>query len=313
MNPTTEKNGKDTWSLRRYMLLARLVLLGVAIFLIIFLADRVGFRNLLGILSGMSPHWVIAALFFGLLNFMIATVRYRSLIAHDLKYAKVFEVVLASYLLNYASMIQGIGIGAKVGLLKGHRVPASRSLAGAGGEVIFDLLFTGLVTGGFAIYVGWGRSGLGSFRLEVAGIIMGMLMIIGFGVIYYAKKTDFFASTLEGMKKAFSPTHLWINLFSTVGIWFAAAASYYCMMRSLDVLVPPLLPLAAMCVGFVSGLISLVPGGLGVRDLTWAYVCSMSGVSFTLTGTAAIVNRVLIILLAAVVLGILILTGKSKR
>ncbi len=312
-NATTQKPDSGTRPFGRVMRLARLALLIVAVFLLIYLINRVGHKELLGILSCLSPAWVLAALFFGFVNLMIAAMRYKSLAAQNVKYWKVFEVILASYLLNYASMVQGIGIGAKVGLLKGHNVSASRSLAGAGGEVIFDLLFTGLVAAIFAGYVGWNKSGLDKLQPAVMGGAAAAAIIIGAGMLFFARVTGFGASMMEGIKRAFSKRHLLINLFSTAGIWVTAAAGYYCMIRAVNVNVPLLLPLAALSVGFVAGLISLVPGGLGVRDLTWAYVCSTAGIPITLTGTAAVVNRLLIILLAALVLGICALFGKRDN
>jgi len=310
-NITTQKPNKDSCSSRQFIRLARLAVFIATLFLLIYLINRVGLKELSDIIFSLSPAWVVAALFFGLVNLMIAAVRYKCLAAQDLKYWNVFEVILASYLLNYASMVQGVGIGVKVGLLKGHQIPASRSLAGAGGEVVFDLLFTGLVAAIFAGYVGWGKSGLGNLH---PAVMAAAAIILGTGTLFFARTTEFGAGMLEGIKNAFTPSHLLSNLVSTAGIWVAAAASYYCMIRAVDANVPPLLPLAALSVGFVVGLISLVPGGLGVRDLTWAYVCSTAaGIPMKFTGTAAVANRLLIILLAAIVLGIWTLSGKRDH
>ena len=41
-----------------------------------------------------------------------------------------------------------------------------------------------------------------------------------------------------------------------------------------------------MCIGFITGLLSMVPGGLGVRELTWGYVVGISGFSFRIGSVA---------------------------
>jgi len=305
---TKEKNSPNAFE--RAMRYIRPVLLIIAIGLLVYLIHRAGPKELLDIVLGLSPAWIAAALFFGLINLMLAALRYKSLAARELKYHQVFEVILASYLLNYASMVQGVGIGAKVGLMKGRRVPASRSLGGAGGEVVFDLLFTGLVAAVFAGYVGWSKSGMDDLSpvVLVAAAVVAVLFVAG--MMLFAKVSGFGARMVDVLKGAFSLSRLPINIALTAGIWIAAAAGYYCMIRSAGAAVPLLLPLAALSVGFVAGLISLVPGGLGVRDLTWAYVCSTAGISITITGTAALINRLLIILLAAVMLGLWTLLGR---
>lgn len=307
---TTEKQTGGMRLFERSMKYVRPALLIIVIVLLAYLIHRAGPKTLLDIVLRLSPGWVAASLAFWAVNLSIASARYRSLAARELKYSQVLEVILASYLLNYASMVQGIGIGAKVGLMKGRRVPASRSLAGAGGEVIFDLLFTGMVAAVFAGYVGWSKSGMGDLHPAVLLIAVLAAISAGVGLLIFAKISGFGARMVEVLKDAFAPSRLPLNFISTAGIWTAAAASYYCMIRAAGELVPPFLTLAALSVGFVAGLISLVPGGLGVRDVTWAYVCSTAGAPITVTATAAFALRLLVILSVAVALGAWTLLGR---
>jgi uncharacterized membrane protein YbhN (UPF0104 family) len=117
MNDTIIKEENSPNAFGRAMRYVRPALLIIAIGLLVYLIYRAGPKELLDIVLGLSPAWIAATLFFGLLNLMLAALRYKSLAARELKYRQVFEVILASYLLNYASMVQGVGIGAKVGLI----------------------------------------------------------------------------------------------------------------------------------------------------------------------------------------------------
>lgn len=278
------------------------MLMGVAI--ILLLVTRIGWGRFVSIVRGLSPGWVFLALTAWLLNLSIAAQRFRSLAAPHLAYHKVLEVVLIGYLLNYASMVQGVGIGAKVGLLKGEKVAVARSLAGSGAEVIFDLIFTVAVTLVFIAYVGLSKSGLGELQLWpfVLGAVLGVGLLTAIMVL--GRRGGFWARFGEGLKEAMSLRRFLPNLFYTALIWSFAAASFYCLLRAAGASLNPSLPLAALAVGFVVGLVSLVPGGLGVRDVSWAYVCSLGGVALETSGTAAVFMRFMYITTVAIIVAL---------
>ena len=285
----------------------------VGVILFVYLIRRVGVSALADIVSHLSPAWVAISLVFWAINIMVASVRFQSLAAPELPYPKVVEVVMGGYLLNYASMAQGLGIGAKVMLMKGHRVPVSRSIAGAGGEVILDLFFTGMVTLVFIGAAGFGKSG--SVSIHPKSLLMIVVFMVVFGIIFliFARYSGYLTKVLDGFKSAFALARLPLNLITTAALWTAGAASYYCMIRAAGYDVPPLLTLAALAVGFVVGFVSLVPGGLGVRDVTWAYVCSAAGIPFSVTGTAALAMRFMGIASVALVLGVWSLIERVSR
>lgn len=288
-------------------------LLVVVVIVLVYLVHHVGPQKILDTVKGLSPAWVGLALLFGAANILLAALRFRALAAPDMKYRHVLEVVMAGFLLNYASMVQGVGIGAKIGLMKGRRVPAARSLAASGGEVILDLAFTGLVTAVFAWYVGWGKSGMGRINPVVFIIAALAAGLAGLGIVVSARLTSLGARFLEGLRAAFAPSRMPLNFLCTAGVWTMGAASFYCMIRAAGETVRPFfLTLPALSVGFVAGLISLVPGGLGVRDVTWAYVAGIGGAPIAVTAVAAFAQRILIIASVAFALGIWALFRRNE-
>ena len=58
----------------------------------------------------------------------------------------------------------------------------------------------------------------------------------------------------------------------------------------------------ALATGFIFGLITLVPGGLGVRDVTWALVLERGGVTATVAGTAVLMMRLISIATVVIIL-----------
>jgi len=312
MNTTPEQLPQDeTVGLPERLRYVRYALLAAAVIALAYLFYAAGPEKIAATASTLNPFWVAAAMLFWIFNLMFAALRLKYLAAPELKYARVLRVVMAGYLLNFASMVQGLGIGAKLGIMKGYRVPVSRSLAGIGGELILDIFLYGVVTAVFAGYVGISRSGMDRVSPYVF-ITVGVFALSGMVLLpLIASRFDFGVRLLESLRIAFSTGRLPVNILSSIGILLMAAASLYCIMRAVGVTVSPLFTASAISVGFITGLVSLVPGGIGVRDLTWAYVVtSMTGASMTVTATAAFAQRIFAIPLVAALLGIWVLAEK---
>ena len=279
--------------------------------MLIYLVQRIGLKNLTGLILSFSPKWIIVALICWAINLLIATFRLCFIASLKLPHTKVLKVIMVSYLLNYASMVQGLGIGVKIGMLKGHRVPVSRSLSGIGGEIFLDLFFTGLVT---LLYFFLIKNQSSFFRiLSPLFLYMMVAAVIVFIVlaVISAQISDFIRRILKDLRSSFALTRLPINFLLTTGVWISAASFYYCLIRAAGGMVPPLIPLVALSVGFIAGIISFIPGGLGIRDLTWAYICSTAGTSEIIAGTAALTMRVLGI--SSVALALIIWTLVERK
>ena len=176
---------------RTFLIALRYALLLSAILLLLTIILQTDTRFLWKTLKEISGLWLGLGLLCILANFGCAAKRLQALIAPELSYIAVFEAVMAAFLLNYASMIQGLGIGAKIGLMKIHQVPVSRSMAGIASEITLDLLFTGCVAIAFVLAtraIPWAALDIGSYAMLVwAGAIL--VAIVGIVLLH---RRDFF-------------------------------------------------------------------------------------------------------------------------
>lgn len=286
------------------------LLIGVGI--IALMIKKIGVVELASLIRKISPFYVSLALAVWLLNLVVAGLRFRSLSAPQLQYGKVFEVLLLSYLLNYASAVQGAGVGARVGLLRGEKVAVSQSLAGSGAEVLLDLLFTATVALIFAGYVGMAKSGLGEIHPLpfLMGGFVGIAVICC--ILVLSRRGGFWGRFVVDLKMSLVLKKLPKNFLWTAVIWALSGMGFYLILRAVGEVINPFLAISAMAVGFVIGFVSLVPGGLGVRDFSWAYVVSLGGVPLPISVGAALFLRFIYIITVAV-LAILMVGLRKKK
>ncbi len=83
---------------------------------------------------------------------------------------------------------------------------------------------------------------------------------------------------------------LWLALF--IGLdWVASVATLYFAFRSLGVTVAPWTLVSGFVIGVVTGVASMIPGGLGVQEGTMAGVFSLYGLEFDRAVLAAVFYR----------------------
>ncbi|HTQ98750.1 MAG TPA: lysylphosphatidylglycerol synthase domain-containing protein [Candidatus Acidoferrum sp.] len=281
----------------------RPVMLLVALLVFIRLLVNLGARDSLEVVRGLSPWWVLATLVSIMLNFIFAARRYQVLVAGDLPFLKVFETIMASFLLNYASMIQGLGIGAKVGMMKADGIAASRSIAGVITEIVFDLGFSVAMCAVFAVVADHPADIIGKLPSPGPVLLVGSVMLavaVAAGVMF----RQFLSDVLAHLKQINSRHNLGSVVMTTSGIWVVAGLGFYCMLNALEggSSASLFLCIFAITTGFITGLVSMVPGGIGIREITWAYIVSLSGVSIEVAGLIALIYRVLSIAVILLVL-----------
>ena len=123
----------------------RYALLSLSLALLAYLIAQAGVGQIVTQLSNIHIGWLLLAFVCMASNLCSAALRYQCLLATKLSFGHVLEVIMASFLLNYASMVQGLGLGAKIGLLKARQIPVSQSSAGIWLEVCLDVLVCSLV------------------------------------------------------------------------------------------------------------------------------------------------------------------------
>jgi uncharacterized membrane protein YbhN (UPF0104 family) len=286
--------------------LLRYALLAVAVCLLFYMVARVGFREIVQHLSTMHLGWLLLTAVFMAVNICFGTLRFRSLIMSNLSFSYFLEVILASFLLNYAAMVQGLGLGAKVGMLKTQHVPISHSSAGIWLEICLDILVCSSIIAIFLfIEIGPGIESLAVFAIPlmiVAAASFSLLVVRRF-----PGRFELADQFLTAFREVSSVPRLSLALLYTIGIWISTGVGLYCILNAFQAGASADLGLSilAMTTGFLTGLVSLVPGGIGVRELTWSYVVSQGGYPLELAGLAAILYRIFGIFLVSVTLAIM--------
>ena len=291
---------------RKLFRLFRILLAFAAVSLLIFLVSKVGFGPMVGYLSTMHPGWLLLAFACMAANICLAALRYQRLMNTGLSFTYFLEVILASFLLNYAAMVQGLGLGAKIGMLKTRQVPVTQSSASIWLEICLDVLVCSMLV---AIFLAI-EFEPGSEKLLVVVIPLGIVLAASVAVALLGRVPGRFAvvdSFVQAIAEVSSLTRLSSALVYSVGIWISTAAGFYCVLNALQPDGPTDLGLSilAMTSGFLTGLVSLIPGGIGVRELTWSYVVSQGGYALELAGLGAILYRLFAIFLVAVALTVM--------
>lgn len=286
--------------------LFRILLAVAAVSLLVYLVSQVGLARIVEQLSAMHPGWLSLAIACMAANICLAALRYQRLMNTDLSFRYFLEVILASFLLNYAALVQGLGLGAKIGMLKTRQVPVTQSSASIWLEICLDVLVCSVLV---AILLAI-KFEPGSEKLLVVAVPLGIVLAASVAVALLGRfpgrvaVVDRFVAALADVS---SVTRLSSALVYSVGIWISTAAGFYCILNALQPGGPTDLGLSilAMTSGFLTGLVSLVPGGIGVRELTWSYVVSQGGYALELAGLGAILYRLLAILLVALTLTVM--------
>ncbi len=294
---------------QRAFKLLRFALVTVAVSLLLYLIAQVGFRQIVQHLSNLHPGWLLLTFLLMAANICFATLRFRCLITSELPFIDFLEVFLASFLLNYAAMVQGLGLGAKIGMLKTRRVPVSQSSAGIWLEISLDILVCSSMVVLFLFF----EIGTTSQSLAIFAIPLTIVAAVSIAFRVVRRFPGRFALAdqfLTAFRDVSSLPRLSSALFYSTAIWISTGVGLYCMLNAVQPAAPTDLGLSilAMTSGFLTGLVSLIPGGIGVRELTWSYVVSQAGYPLALAGLAAILYRLLAIFLVSVTLAIMSLT-----
>jgi|TARA_R110002073_G_scaffold129760_8_gene276163 uncharacterized membrane protein YbhN (UPF0104 family) len=283
----------------------RYALLSLSVSLLLYLIVQAGVDEILLRLSEVHIGWLLLTFACMWGNLCSAALRYQCLLATRVSFLRVLEVIMASFLLNYGSMVQGLGLGAKVGILKARQIPVSQSSAGIWLEVCLDVLICSSIVTVF-LFVAVERDS-NSGNIFIIPLLFVLAASVTIAIIYrLSGRFELIGNFLIALREVASLDRLSRALIFTVGNWLTAAAGLYCMLNTLQTNAGAELGLSllAMTSGFLTGLISMVPGGIGVRELTWSYVVSQGAYPFELAGLAAILYRILTIFLVSLTLAV---------
>ena len=265
------------------------------------LIREAGLKNILATFVNMDAKYLVLGLCFWVLNLLVATYRFKAFCEIKLPFKKILDIYLYGVILNYASAIQGLGIGAKIGLLKLNQVKVPKSAASISLEIIFDIIFAGSVFIVFTlIYYDLIAAKFGSTnKFLVMGLVAGILCIVG---VMFLRKIDFFRHFLGHITEAFKMQRALSSFILTALIWLLGALLMYCVVLATGNQINFLIILYATSSAFILGLISFVPGGLGVRDAISAFVLNLAGLELNVSISISLITRILSLITVLVIL-----------
>ena len=271
-----------------------MIIIGVIIFA--FFIKKIGVSDFLEIIKNINFLWILIALFLWIIHLLLVVYRFKSFmgIKKELSYYHVFKTYLQGFLLNYASAIQGIGIGAKIVLFKAHDIPVSKTSSSLTLEIIYDLAFSALFSLVFILF--FRKSFLSYFDSSIKSIVIILIVLAAIIFIYVLLKKkltflkEYFSHIKEHLihKRNFTKA-TWL----TIASWIIVLLVNFFVVMALGEIINPFIILGGLTIGMIIGMISFIPGGLGVREGVYGYVYSLSGVALNITLASAIVSRII--------------------
>lgn len=272
---------------------AKFVLMFVGLLILVLLIRKVGLNESIRIIKGMNPAYLIVALIPWVLTLVFGAYRLKRLVKADIGFYEMFRIYCYGYLLNYASPIQGFGAGAKIAMLRMKKVKISKSSASVGSEIAYDLIFTAVIVLIFFAY---------HFQFvyeQLKKVLNAELAVFGAAVIiavltavFLLRKRVFFREFFEHMFDSFRIKDMLHLMPVTALLWILPSIVIYMFFIAAGSPISFWIVLGSISIGFIFGLATFVPGGLGVRDAITAYIYSVSGASINTTISIAIFNRV---------------------
>ena len=271
----------------------KFVMMLVGIIILALLVRSIGWSRLVDIVSGMSIPLVLLALLPWVITLALGAYRLKLLARTDIPLFDIFTIYIYSYLLNYASAIQGVGTGAKIGLLRMKKISIAKSSASISLEIFYDLLLTVLVSlVFFAYHITFVLEKIRPLVNTSLFVLAGILAAGACMLLFIMRKNPHVVEFMAHFMHAFTWKRF-VRFFPiTAVIWVMPSLMTLLFFKAAGFDVSFMLALSAVSLAFVLGLFSLIPGGLGVRDAIMAYVYLLSGIPLDITISISLFNRV---------------------
>ncbi|HLC46531.1 MAG TPA: lysylphosphatidylglycerol synthase domain-containing protein [Candidatus Nanoarchaeia archaeon] len=270
----------------------KFVMMFVGLMILALLFRRVGFSSFAEIISEMSVPMMILASVAWLFTLFLSAYRLKRIVRSEILSGEMFRIFLYGYLLNYASPIQGLGAGAKVGMLKKRNVSISRSSASVSSELLYDLLFAALISAIFFItHIDFIISAILPLMSAVTAAIAGAIILFAGFTLYRLRRNEDIISFFSHLFSNFSMKAFFRLLPLTMLLWLFPAFMIYAFFLGIGQPLSLWIALSAICFSFLLGLFTLIPGGLGVRDAITAYIYSLAGIPIDTAISIALFNR----------------------
>jgi uncharacterized membrane protein YbhN (UPF0104 family) len=272
----------------------RYLLFLAGIFLIVLVIRRIGWSKFADMVSSLRFSYVALACVAWVLVLFLAAIRFRLFLYSHLDFVEIFEIFLFGYLYNYAGGVQGVGVAARLGMLKLKDVDIAKSSASIGSEIVCDAsISAAILLGGILFY---GADLVNQIRLVITlkFLILPVVAVIAVIVLMISfKKRSLIQSFNENIVRSLLSKRIVPGFSITISLFILTSIVFFIIFRASGIN-PDFLPVFfAFGSGYACGLLSLVPGGLGVRDVVFGYILSLSGISFETGVSISIIVRVI--------------------
>jgi uncharacterized membrane protein YbhN (UPF0104 family) len=272
----------------------RYLLLFAGGFLIFFMIKRIGWGKFIEMVSSLYFPYVAVACMIWVLHLLLAAVRFRRFLYSDLHFIEIFEIFLFGYLYNYAGGVQGIGVAARLGMLKLKDVDISKSSASIGSEIVCDAAISAAILLGGIIFFGADLINQIQHIMTPRFLILPAIALVAviFALIALSRK-NLIQSFHESIVRSLLSKRILPGLSITLALFLLVSAVYFFIFRASGMNPGYFHIFFAFGSGYACGLLSLVPGGLGIRDIVFGYILSLSGIQFETGVSISIIVRVI--------------------
>jgi uncharacterized membrane protein YbhN (UPF0104 family) len=289
--------------MKTYFKILKVIIFSAVIIYLLKLMSGISRDELSKALGHFSFVWFLLGLSSIICNFALSALRFKLAGKHSVPYTEIFVIVLTSFLLNFASMIQGVGVGAKLALMKTKGVKITHSSASVWLEILFDVTFCGLAA--LVILFSFNQKGLGQ-HLELGWALLLIFLVLVIVSAFSAKYFQFIREFISELKTLVTVKRCFALLLTTAAIWLSAASSFYFLLKAFggSYIVEFTNSFLAVTAGLIAGLASLIPGGLGVREVVWSGIASGIEYPLTLAALVAVLMRIISICTALSIIAI---------
>lgn len=280
------KTGKFAFSKGKFVLM----LAGIVILLL--LIQKVGLDELLAVWNSMNKFYVLLAVIPWVLTIVFGAYRLKKIVNSDIGFFEIFKIYSYGYLLNYASPIQGFGAGAKIAMLRMKNVKISKSSASISSEIGYDIILTLVIAAAFLAYhLNFVKEQIGTL-IDVRLIAVGFIIILAATIVLFLfRKKVFIKEFFSHILICFKPKNMLYIMPLTMLQWLLPSLVIWLFFIASGSPISLWIVIGSLAIGFILGMASFIPGGLGVRDAITAYIYTISSVSIEKAIAIAIFNR----------------------
>lgn len=269
------------------------------------------YHQVIGHISAIKLHYLAAAFFIIALSAFFRAERWRVLICRKVGFLELTKAQTLGILLNKIFPLRAGTLFKTLYLKKMAKVPFGHSFGTVFAENIIEIIF--IMASCFVVAM---LLPIRSLELErailitlfvfFACVVLFVLFLEYFPMKWLMKKMlkfDFMKRRIPNKKTtirkdfkkylfSLPPKKLFLGGVFTLFIWFLTAIAHLVLIKGLNADVPLIYIYLISTFPFLVGVLSLIPGGLGLHEFTFVGILSLIGLPLPLATTIAILFRI---------------------